>query len=150
MKPKTYTYKKAQKLVTSICEAAGAGEFDTREKFHAMIRAHPDLAVQGYNPFGKIFFWNTPSIYLYGYKEAEAVNRDLFETLLPPEMRPLAREMVSIATRTGKIPAASSCDLVRRNGDYVTVFSGHVIFQWDNASTPEFYCLDLEIEPNPA
>ncbi len=150
MKPKTYLYKKARMLVTSICDAANSGEYDTREKFHAMMEAHPDLAVQGYNAYGKIFFWNTPSIYLYGYKEENVVNRDIFETILPPEMRALAREMVSLATRTGKTSVPSSCDLMRRNGDYVTVFSGHVMFQWESASTPEFYCLDLELDSHPA
>jgi PAS domain S-box-containing protein len=149
MKPKTYLYERARKLVTSLCDAANAGEYDTREKFHAMMEANPDLAVQGYNAYGKIFFWNIPSAHLYGYSETAAVNLDIFETLLPPEMRPFARDMISVATRTGKVPAASAYDLIRRNGEYVTVFSGHVMFQWENASTPEFYCLDLEIEQNP-
>ena len=147
MKPKTYIYEEAKKLVTSLCEAAYTGKYDTREKFHAMMQARPNLAVQGYNAYGKIFFWNTPSAHLYGYSEAAAVNRDIFETILPPEMRPLGRDMIRVATRTGKTPAASACDLIRRSGEYVTVFSGHLMFQWENATTPEFYCLDLEIAP---
>jgi len=144
---KKFTYNKAKKLIQSICKAAADGEYDTREKFHAMLEAHPDVAVQGYNVFGKIFFWNKPSALLYGYSEAAAVNRDIFETILPPEMRPLARDLVFAATKTGKTPAASSCDLIHRNGEYVTVFSGHLMFQWDNATVPEFYCVDVGIEP---
>ena len=144
---KKFTYNEAKKLILSICKAAADGEYDTREKFHAMLADNPDVAAQGYNVFGKIFFWNKPSILLYGYSEAAAVNKDLFETILPPEMRPLARDLVFAATKTGKTPAASSCDLLQRNGEYVTVFSGHLMFQWNNASTPEFYCVDVGIEP---
>jgi len=150
MKPKKYIYEEAKQLITSICKAAADGKYDTREKFHAMMKANPDVAVQGYNAFGKIFFWNIPSAHLYGYSEAAAINRDLFETILPPEMRPLARDLISVATKTGRTPAPSSCDLRQRNGEYVTVFSGHLMFQWENATTPEFYCVDVGIEPQTA
>lgn len=141
-----YVYKEAQQLIQPICEAAAAGNYDTREKFYAMMNAHPDIAVQGYNSFGKIFFWNKPSAHLYGYSETAAVNRDLFETIIPPEMRPLARDQVQAATKTGRMPKASVCELLQRNGGFVTVFSGHLIFHWDHASVPEFYCIDVEIQ----
>jgi PAS domain-containing protein len=142
-----YPYKEAQALINSICKAAADGEYDTREKFLAMLEANPDVAAQGYNSFGKVFFWNQRSSHLYGYKESEAVNRDIYELILPPEMRPLARDLIDAAGRTGKMLEASSCDLLHRNGDYVTVFSGHVMFIWDSPSTPEFYCLDVGIDP---
>jgi PAS domain S-box-containing protein len=144
---KKLPYKEAKDLVQSICDAAAKGEFDTRDKFIAMLDANPDIAAQGYNSFGKIFFWNKASAGLYGYNEAAAVNRDIFETILPPELRQLARSMIESATRTGKTPEPSSCDLLHRNGDYVTVFSGHLMFQWDPAAPPEFYCIDAGIEP---
>ena len=143
----TYPYNEAQTLVNSVCRAADEGAFDSRDKFLAMLDAHPDIAAQGYNAFGKIFFWNKASALLYGYNEAEAVNRDIFETILPPEMRPLERSMVSAASKTGKTPQASACDLLHRSGEYVTVFSGHLIFHWDGPSTPEFYCIDVGIDP---
>ncbi len=142
-----YLYKEAKKLIQSICEAANAGEYDTREKFLAMLAANPDIAAQGYNPFGKIFFWNPASAHLYGHSEIAAFNKNLFDLVIPPEMRQLARDSITTAVKTGKTPAPAACDLVRYNGEYVTVFSGHLMFQWDNASSPEFYCIDIEIEP---
>lgn len=150
MKPKTYSYEEARNNVTALCEAADAGGYDTREKFLAMMESNPNLAVQGYNAYGKIFFWNIPSAHLYGYSEAAAINRDIFETILPPEMRSLARDLITVATRTGKTPAPAACDLLQRSGEHVTVFSGHLMFQWENATTPEFYCLDLAIKPRAA
>ena len=147
MKPEKYPYKEAKKLIQSICKAAADGEYDTREKFHAMLEANPAVAVQGYNAFGKIFFWNKASTHLYGYREAFATTQDLFELVLPPEMRPLARDMILAASKNGKLPETSSCDLIHRNGHFVTVFSGHLMFRWDGPATPEFYCVDIGVEP---
>jgi len=144
---KKYSYKEAKQLIQSICKAARDGEYDTREKFLAMLAANPDIAAQGYNPFGKIFFWNAASGRLYGYSETAAFNKDLFDLVIPPEMRQLARAMISAAAQTGKMPDPAACDLIQHNGEYVTVFSGHLMFQWDNCSSPEFYCVDVEIEP---
>lgn len=140
----SYPYKQAREIISSICKAAGSGEFDSREKFLAMLDEHPHIAVQGYNTHGKIFFWNDASARLYGHSEATAVNQDLFELILPNELRNLARDMVRSATKTGKLPDASACDLIRHDGDTVTVFSGHVMFQWEK-KYPEFYCFDLPI-----
>jgi len=145
---KKYTYTEAKKLIQSICKAAADGKYDAREKFHSMLEANPDVAVQGYNATGKIFFWNKASANLYGHSEAAAINQDVFETILPPEMRQLARDIILAATKTGKTPEASSCDLLQRNGEYVTVFSGHLMFNWDGLAAPEFYCVDIGIDPH--
>jgi hypothetical protein len=144
---KKYVYAEANALIQSICKAAADGEYDAREKFLAMLEANPDVAAQGYNAYGKIFFWNEASSLLYGHSEVTTFNQDIYETILPPEMRQLARDMVLSATKTGKTPEASSCDLLRHNGEYVTVFSGHLMFRWDSPSAPEFYCVDVGIAP---
>lgn len=144
---KKYVYAEAKKLIQSICQAAESGEYDSREKFYSMLKANPDIAAQGYNAYGKIFFWNKASAHIYGYSEAAAVNKDLIEMILPPEMRQFARDMIEMARKTGKMPTAGPCDLLQRNGDYVTVFSSHHIFHWENGSTPEFYCVDVAIAP---
>ncbi len=111
-----------------------------------MLQTNPHIAVQGYNAYAKIFFWNQASVNLYGYREDEAVNKDLTELILPPEMRGFAQDMITNGAKTGSMPAAGACDLLDSNGDYLTVYSGHVVFQWDHTSIPEFYCIDLGIQ----
>jgi len=143
---KTYPFKEAQRIIESICEEADQNAFDTRDKFMTMLDENPHIAVQGYNAFGKIFHWNTASSDLYGYRESEAVNQDLVELILPPEMQTYARSMISNGTKTGKMAPAAPCDLVHISGNPVTVFSGHLVFLWDQATTPEFYCIDLPID----
>lgn len=145
---KSFPYKEAKEIITGICKAAAEGEFDSRERFMAMLDRNPHIAVQGYNPHGKIFFWNDASIHVYGHSEATAINQDLFELILPQDMRSLARDMVSAGAQTGKMPEASACDLMRCNGDLITVYSGHLVFTWDGGY-PEFYRLDLPLKTEP-
>ena len=144
---KKYNYRTAKETIDRICEAAKNGVYDTRDRFMSMLDENPHIAVQGYNAYGKIFFWNPASSHLYGWSEHAAINKELFELILPPDLRAFARDMVLAARRTGKTPEASSCDLLQHNGDLVTVYSGHVIFQWDEGTEPEFYCIDLAINP---
>ena len=146
---KKHPYKKAKEEILGICSAAGAGEYDSREKFMARLDENPHIAVKGYNPYGKIFYWNDASAHLYGYSESAAVNQNLFDLILPPEMRPLAQDMISCAQKTGKFPEAGPCDLMRYNGKFVTVFSGHMMFKWEKAAVPEFYCIDLATHSEP-
>ncbi len=143
---KRYAYKNAQDMIDSICQMADEGYYDTREKFMAMVDDNSHIAIQGYNIFGKIFFWNTASSDLYGYRESEAINQDLVELILPPEMQPFARDMLQNSRKSGKMPEAAPCDLVRSSGSYITVYSGHLVFSWAEASTPEFYCIDVPLE----
>ena len=137
--------QEAQKIINGLCAAAEAGAYPTREAFMEAVADHPHLAVQGYNAFGKIFFWNDASAYLYNYSESDAINQDLFELVLPEDMRLFARDAVMAAARTGCMPEPGPCDLMRKNNEFVTVYSGHIVFQWDDNSSPEFYCLDLAL-----
>ena len=146
---KKYPYKQSKEEILTICRAAAAGEYDSREKFMAVLGENSHIAVQGYNPYGNIFYWNDASAHLYGYSETAAVNRNLFELILPPEMRTLAQDMISCAKKTGKTPEAGPCDLMRHNGEFITVFSGHLMFQWEGSAVPEFYCIDLATFPDP-
>jgi hypothetical protein len=75
----------------------------------------------------------------------DAINQDIIELVMPPEMRPLAHDMISNGRRTGRMPDAAARDLLQCGGKYVTVFSGHLVFNWDSSSSPEFYCIGLGI-----
>lgn len=145
---KKYPYTEAKQIIEYIYDSAMNGCFDTRDKFFHFMEENPNIAIQGYNPHGKIFHWNEASANLYGHSESAACNQDLVELILPPEMHQLARDMIRAGSKTGRMPEPSACDLVRYNGDLVTVFSGHLVFRWDGGY-PEFYCIDLPIEPEP-
>ena len=140
-----FPYTQARDAITTIYTAAVEGEFDTREKFMAILDRNPHLAVQGYNPYGKIFYWNEASVQVYGHSESDAINQDLFELILPEEMRSFARDSIQSAVKTGRMPQPGACNLLRGDGETVAVFSGHLVFHWDG-TYPEFYCIDLMVE----
>jgi hypothetical protein len=143
---KRVPYATAKRTITAICKAAENGEFKTRETFYEVLEKNPNIAAQGYNAFGKIFFWNKASAQAYNYSESAAVNQDLIELILPPEMHVFARDMISSARKTGKMPEAGPCDLIRKGGEYISVYSGHLVFFWDSPTSPEYYCIDLPVE----
>ncbi|VGO17888.1 hypothetical protein PDESU_06490 [Pontiella desulfatans] len=142
---KNYSFQDAKAIILTLCDAAKAGQYDSRESFMAMVQKNPFIAVQGYNAYGKVFFWNQASVELYGYREDEAVNKDLFDLVIPEEMRKFARDATLMARKTLKMPEPSPCDLTHHEGHFITVFTGHLVFKWDDSSVPEFYCLDLPL-----
>lgn len=142
---KKYPYPEAKALMRNLCDEAAAGCFDTRDKFMHLLAENGHLAAQGYNPYGKIFFWNEASVRLFGYSEQDAVNRDLFELILPGELRIFARDMIRCALRTQYMPDPSSCDLIHRDGRPVTVYTAHLMFRWEHVF-PEFYCINVPID----
>jgi PAS domain S-box-containing protein len=142
---KGYTYEEAKGIIQKLCEEAAGGKFATQDSFLETLRRQPEVAAQGYNAFGKIFFWNNASAHLYGYSEHEAINKDLVEMILPPDLQQFARDMIANGQKTGRMPDAGPCDLLDSSGEYVTVYSGHLVFQWDDSTTPEFYCIDLPL-----
>lgn len=144
-----FTLQEARAIINELCETAENNGFPTRKSFMDMLALNPRIAVQGYNHFGKIFYWNNASITVYGHRIEEAVNQDLVELIIPPEMRQFARDMIARGARTGKMPDPGACDLVNAAGQYVTVYSGHIAFSWGNSSTAEFYCVDLPIAAGP-
>ncbi len=145
------TFNSAKETIRSICRDADKDRFTARTEFLRKLEQHPEIAVQGYNLFGKIFYWNDASARLYGHSAAEAVNRNLIELILPPEMRQFAFDLILNAAKTGRMPEPGAFDLMHQNGEYVSVFVGHLVFHWADASTPEFYYLNYPLfEPVPA
>ena len=63
-------------------------------------------------------------------------------------MKKLARDVITAGTKTGRMPSAGSCDLIRKDGEYISVYSGHLIFQWEDSTGPEFYCVDMAVDPD--
>lgn len=142
---KQFSIQDAKAIIHDICDAAENGNFPTRASFLDMLTLNPLLGAQGYNCFGKIFYWNNASVSLYGHRIEEAINQDLVELILPLEMQKFARDMITKGCRTGQMPAPGAFDLLHKDGSHVTVYSGHLVFNWDHSTTPELYCVDLPI-----
>jgi diguanylate cyclase (GGDEF)-like protein/PAS domain S-box-containing protein len=101
------------------------------------------VSVQGYNEQLQVTYWNKASSELYGYREEEAIGRQLQDLILPDEMRaPVTeghRQWLEMST---PIPA-SELMLRRKNGSYVPVFSSHVMVETQHGR--EMYCIDIDL-----
>jgi len=140
-----YPFKEAKEKIDSICRKAAENGYPTRECFYTMLQENPDIACQGYNAFGLIFFWNTASHLLYGYREEEVIGCNLFDLILPQELHTFARDAVAVARKTGRTPSPGPVDLLHRRGQRLHIYSGHLVFRWDKRAEPEFYCIDIKI-----
>ncbi|MCD6486247.1 MAG: PAS domain S-box protein [Syntrophobacterales bacterium] len=59
----------------------------SEERFRSIFSNIPNIAVQGYDKDRKVTFWNKASEKIYGYSRDEAMNKQLEELIIPPEMR---------------------------------------------------------------
>ena len=68
----------------------------------------------------------------------------------PKEAKKMIVEMYD-AARTGKYTSRADFYTMldyhplHKNGDFVNVFSGYLIFYWDDAAEPEFYYINLAV-----
>jgi PAS domain S-box-containing protein len=141
---KIYSKEEARRAVMAIYDRAEAGHFRSRDHFHSILDDHPHLAAQGYDRNGYIFFWNKASEGLYGYPAEEVLGKDLVSLILPANLREYARTAIVFSAKGNKcLPPPDTAHLLNKEGEYVTVFSGHLMFEWAESESPEFYCIDL-------
>lgn len=103
-----------------------------------------NVAVQGYNKFREVTYWNKASEIVYGYSGEEALGKKLEDLIIPDFMREdvirLHREWI---TKGIEIPAGE-LPLLHKNGSIVYVYSSHVMLR-DTADDPEMFCIDIDI-----
>lgn len=101
------------------------------------------IAVQGYEPDGRITFWNRASEKFYGYTAAEAIGLDLVELLHDEPNRPAERKLMAEALASGSSPG-SECEVVRRDGSKFWVLATRIVHP-RAGRLPEFFCFDVDI-----
>jgi PAS domain S-box-containing protein len=116
---------------------------ESEERFRTLFADVP-AAVQGYDPDGRIHFWNPASEKTYGYTRDEAMGRCLFDLIIPPEMRDEVRALVKDGARTGQMPDPEELQLMRKDGSRVPVLCNHVVL-WPGSRDVELYCLDVDL-----
>jgi len=129
--------------------AAEEGAWRKDSGFYRWVENLEDLAVQGYDCDGRVFLWNDCSTLFYGYTVEEACGRNLFELILPKELRAFARAAVNTAARTGRMPACSKVSLLHKEGFPVSVCSYHFMISVPEGE-PVFFCVDAAMEEDKA
>ena len=116
---------------------------DSEDRFRTLFEKVP-TPVQGYGPDGTIHYWNRACEKSYGYKNEEAIGKNLTELIIPPEMRDFVREVIKTGSETGEMPPSEELLLMRKDGSRVPVFSSHVVLK-RKGKAPELFCLDVDL-----
>jgi PAS domain S-box-containing protein len=109
-----------------------------------LLEKIPNIAVQAYGADGTVQYWNKASERIYGYTEAEAVGKTLFDLIIPEEAQQEVRENVAAAVSSGIDIPAGELMLRHKDGSYVAVFSSHVVIRAPGEE-PQLFCIDIDI-----
>ena len=113
-------------------------------RFRQLLQDIPSVAIQGYGPDGTTHYWNRASTHVYGYQEEEALGRNLFDLIIPPEMREQAELGVAEMFATGRSVPSGELSLQRKDGSRVDVYSSHA-FVKVAGQAPEMFCVDIDL-----
>jgi diguanylate cyclase (GGDEF)-like protein/PAS domain S-box-containing protein len=115
------------------------------QRFRNIFESTTNIAVQGYNRYHEVIFWNKASQELYGFSADEVMGRKLEDLIIPDFMRSGVYDaiedwhLLNRAIPSGEIP------LQDKHGNEVWVYSNHVLIETPNDK--EMYCLDIDLGP---
>jgi len=115
------------------------------KRFRNIFERTTNIAVQGYNRFHEVIFWNKASEDLYGFTAAEAMGKKLEELIIPDFMRGDVYEAIENWHLLGHAIPSGETPLRDKNGNEVWVYSNHVLIETPNDN--EMYCLDIDLGP---
>lgn len=131
-------------LDVSESKKAEQALIESEERFRYLFRDIPTVAVQGYQFDGTTTYWNKASEDLYGFTAKEAIGRNIFDLIIPEEIKENVRYEIRQMHESLKPAPSSEMSLVRKDGKRVTVISSHAIVQRKD-NKPELFCMDIDI-----
>jgi len=134
-------------LVRDITKRVHAHQADlaNEQRFRNIFEATRHIAVQGYNRFHEVIFWNKASEDLYGYSAAETLGKKLEDLIIPDYMREgVFNAIEDWHSKNIAIPSGELA-LKHADGREVWVYSNHVMIETQGRR--EMYCLDIDLEP---
>lgn len=115
------------------------------QRFRNIFETTTNIAVQGYNRFHEVIFWNKASEDLYGFKAADVMGQKLEDLIIPNFMRSGVYEAIENWHLLGHAIPSGEIPLQDKDGNEVWVYSNHVLIETPN--NKEMYCLDIDLGP---
>lgn len=120
---------------------------ESEQRFRELCELLPNIAVQGYDQQGKIFFWNKASTRLYGYQKKQALGKQIVDLIIPENMQTEVRQVIrDFAEHNIQIPAGE-LELCHKDGSTVPIYSSHIKLT-NVDGEPEMYCIDIDLTEN--
>ncbi|WP_323816317.1 EAL domain-containing protein [Cellvibrio sp. NN19] len=117
----------------------------SEQRFRNIFEATHNIAVQGYNRFHEVIFWNKASEDLYGFSAAEAMGKKLEDLIIPGFMREGVYQAIENWHEKDEAIPSGELALQDKHGNEVWVYSNHVLI--DTPNHKEMYCLDIDLGP---
>jgi diguanylate cyclase (GGDEF)-like protein/PAS domain S-box-containing protein len=117
---------------------------ESEYRFRSVMENIPSVAVQGYALDGRVLFWNKAAEKIYGYSIEEALDKNLLDLIIPPEMREDVRGAMLHMVETGEAIPAGELLLKTKDDSRVPVFSSHALLNRRDGRQ-ELFCLDIDM-----
>ncbi|NOZ62009.1 MAG: PAS domain S-box protein [Calditrichaeota bacterium] len=117
---------------------------ESEKRFRSLIENVPSIAVVGYDPDHRIFFWNKAAEQFFGFSADEIFNRPLEDVIFPESNREEMRKSIDEWLKQGKTILPGETSLLRKNGSTFEAHSSHVMLR-NSRNTPELYCLNVDL-----
>lgn len=117
---------------------------ESEARFGNFLHSVSSIAIQGFTPEGTIRQWNKASERLYGYTSEEAIGRNLFDLIIPPDLCGPLKISIENLMKTGQLPMPAEYAFRHKNGSYVPVISSSALVN-SPFHEPELYFIDLDL-----
>ena len=118
---------------------------DSENRFYELIESLPMVAVQGYDRYRRVIYWNEASTRLYGYSHEEALGQLLEDLIIPDHMRNAVIDAHRNWLEKNISIPADELELKHKEGHLVPVYSSHVMIKQDSGAC-EMFCIDISLE----
>ncbi len=117
---------------------------ESETRFGNLLQGVASIAVQSFSPDGTIHQWNRASELLYGYTSAEARGRNIYDLIIPLELREKVQSNLENMLKTGITNPPEEHVFLRKDGSRVPVISSPAIVN-SPFHAPELYLIDIDL-----
>ncbi|WP_143096391.1 bifunctional diguanylate cyclase/phosphodiesterase [Ectothiorhodospira mobilis] len=104
----------------------------------------PDVAIQGFDPDGTVFYWNAASARLFGYTAEEAVGASLLDLVVPPQRRDAFAARLREIARTGHPEPSGLITLRHRDGHPLTIYFSKTAVHYPGEAL-RIFCMNIDL-----
>ncbi len=117
----------------------------SEERLRQTLEQSPNVAVQWYDPQGRVRYWNAASERLYGYPATEALGKTLDQLIYNPEETETFRKILGDIAATGEAIGPAQFHTHDRNGKERIILATIFAIPGYGPAEPLFVCMDIDI-----
>ncbi|MDX2220928.1 MAG: PAS domain S-box protein [Burkholderiales bacterium] len=117
---------------------------DSEARLQLILDHAPNVAIQGYDEFGKVTYWNQPAERIFGWTAEEAAGRTLDQLFLTPDQAQQFRAELDAIAGTGRVIGPDETLVHDKSGLQRWILSNLFEIPTSGDGT-RFICMDVDI-----